>query len=157
MKLLHIAHVAFTMVLTIVVVGLGIMSLTGVIEMRWRVGDTNPQRGQPPQADGVKARLLVIRGLQPNWEYSIHEGKNFIGRADQKPVDIDLQPQEPVNHVWSSRQHALITHDGRSMVIEDLSSTNGTYVNRTRVPPGEKRPLVLGNVIQIGEVQMKVF
>jgi len=29
---------------------------------------------------------------------------NFIGRADEKPVDIDLEDQEPPDRVWCSRQ-----------------------------------------------------
>jgi pSer/pThr/pTyr-binding forkhead associated (FHA) protein len=42
------------------------------------------------------------------------------------------------------------------MTIEDLNSSNGTYVNRTRVYPGEKRPVSAGDYIQIGTVQLKV-
>ena len=45
----------------------------------------------------------------------IYEGHNFIGRADEKPVDIDLEDQEPPDRIWSSRQHALITfEDGQA-------------------------------------------
>lgn len=104
-----------------------------------------------------KSRLVVVRGLRLNWEYPIHEGRNFIGRADQQPVDIDLQPQEPDDRVWASRQHALIECNGGSMTIEDLNTANGTYVNRERVPPGQKRKLQTTDVIQIGEVQLKVI
>jgi hypothetical protein len=104
-----------------------------------------------------KARLLVVRGLRPNWVYAVYEGQNVLGRADDQPVDIDLQPQEPEDRIWSSRQHAAITAKGDVMVIEDLNSSNGTYVNRKRVPPGEKRPLHKDDVIQIGEVHIKVL
>lgn len=104
-----------------------------------------------------KARLLVMRGLRPNWVYPVYEGQNILGRADDQPVDIDLQPQEPEDRIWSSRQHAAITAKGDAMVIEDLNSANGTYVNRKRVPPGEKRPLQKDDVIQIGEVQIRVL
>src|SRR5262245_44185142 len=77
----------------------------------------------------LKARLLVVRGLRPNWEYPIYEGRNILGRPDAQPVDIDLEPQEPENRVWSSRQHAAITCNAGTMVIEDLKSANGTFVN----------------------------
>ena len=43
------------------------------------------------------------------------------------------------------------------MVIEDLHTANGTFLNGTIVPPGTKRPLKVGDVIQIGEVQLKVL
>lgn len=42
------------------------------------------------------------------------------------------------------------------MVIEDLNTANGTYVNRSVVRPGTKRALKTGDLIQIGEVQLKV-
>ena len=59
-----------------------------------------------------------------------------MGRADEKPVDIDLDDQEPPDRVWSSRQHCLITFESGNLNLEDLNSANGTFVNRVRVYPG---------------------
>jgi hypothetical protein len=101
-------------------------------------------------------KLVVIRGQRINEDYAIYEGENYVGRADEKAVDIDLEDQEPPERIWSSRQHALIHfHDG-VLVLEDLNSTNGTFVNRLRVHPGQKRFLQVNDVIQIGTVQMRV-
>lgn len=108
-----------------------------------------------PAAESV-AKLQVTRGLQPKREYLLFSGRNIIGRGDQQPVQVDLQSQEPNNRVWSSRQHACITCQGHELFIEDLVTANGTYVNRRRVPPGERRRLRQGDVIQIGEVQLKL-
>jgi hypothetical protein len=155
MKWFHIAHAGVTLLLVLAVAVLGTFLLTGGVELR-RSSGGGSESYQTTLNQGTKARLLVIRGLRPNWEYRVYEGRNIIGRADQQPVDIDLQPQEPEQRVWSSRQHAAITWEAGQMVIEDLASANGTYVNRQRVPPGEKRPLQMGDVIQIGEVQIKV-
>jgi len=105
---------------------------------------------------GAQPKLVVLRGQRPNVEYPIYDGHNFIGRADEKPVDIDLEDQEPPDRIWSSRQHALITFEENALVIEDLNSSNGTFVNRARIYPGQKTPLKLNDVIQIGTVQMKV-
>ena len=99
---------------------------------------------------------MVLRGLKRNVEYPIYEGHNFVGRADEKPVDVDLEDQEPPDRVWSSRQHALITFEDGSLLIEDLNSANGTFVNRVRIYPGQKQPLGVNDVVQIGTVQMKV-
>ncbi|MBY0524343.1 MAG: FHA domain-containing protein [Gemmataceae bacterium] len=112
----------------------------------------------PPAALGAdaKPKLVVQRGLKINVEYPIYEGNNFIGRADEKPVDIDLDDQEPPDRVWSSRQHALIVFENGVLNLEDLNSANGTFVNRTRVYPGQKRALAVNDVVQVGTVQLKV-
>lgn len=105
---------------------------------------------------GAQPKLVVIRGLKINAEYPIYEGHNFIGRADEKPVDIDLEDQEPPDRIWSSRQHAFISFENGGLVIEDLNSSNGTFVNRQRIYPGQKCPLNPNDVVQIGTVQMKL-
>lgn len=105
----------------------------------------------------AQPRLVVLRGLKRNVEYPLYEGHNFIGRADEKPVDIDLDDQEPPDRVWSSRQHALVSYEGGKLVIEDLNSANGTFVNRVRIYPGQKRELAVGDVLQVGTVQMKLI
>jgi FHA domain len=104
----------------------------------------------------AKPKLVVLRGQKINAEFPIYEGLNFIGRADEKPVDIDLEDQEPPDRIWCSRQHALINFEEGAMTIEDLNSANGTYVNRGRIYPGQKRSLNVNDVVQIGTVQMKV-
>lgn len=106
--------------------------------------------------NGAIPKLIVMRGLKVNVEYPIYDGDNFIGRADEKPVDIDLEDQEPPDRIWSSRQHALITLQDGALSIEDLNSSNGTFVNRSRLYPGQHLPLKVNDVIQIGTVQMKV-
>lgn len=109
-----------------------------------------------PLPAGAQPKLVVLRGLKINTEYPLYEGHNFVGRTDEKPVDVDLEDQEPPDRIWSSRQHALITFEDNALTIEDLNSSNGTFVNRTRVYPGQKRPLSVGDVVQIGTVQLKV-
>ncbi len=113
-----------------------------------------PVAGLPP---GAQPRLLVLRGVRRNIEYPIFEGLNFIGRADEKPVDIDLEDQEPPDRVWCSRQHACIHFEGDQLAIEDLNSANGTFLNRTKLYPGQRKPLGVNDIVQIGNVQMKVI
>jgi hypothetical protein len=115
-----------------------------------------PAAGAIPPGSQVK--LVVIRGLKINAEFPIYPELNFIGRADEKPVDIDLEDQEPPERIWCSRQHAVINYDepGGTLTLEDLNSANGTFVNRARVFPGNKQPLKPGDTIQIGTVHMKV-
>lgn len=110
----------------------------------------------PPLPEGAQPRLVVLRGLRLNVEYPIYEGENYIGRTDEKPVDIDLEDQEPPDRIWSSRQHAVLHLFEGLLSIEDLNSSNGTFVNRTRVYPNQRRGLQPGDVLQIGTVQLKV-
>jgi hypothetical protein len=110
----------------------------------------------PALAKDTKPKLVVLRGQRVNVEYPLYEGENFIGRADDKAVDVDLEDQEPAERIWSSRQHAVILFKDGQLFIEDLNSTNGTFVNRLRVHPGQKRPLQINDVIQIGTVHLKV-
>ena len=108
-------------------------------------------------APGAVPKLVVLRGQRINIEYPLYEGENYVGRADEKAVDIDLEDQEAPERIWSSRQHALITFEDGSLAIEDLNSTNGTFVNRNRIHPGQKRPLQVNDVVMIGTVQMRVI
>jgi pSer/pThr/pTyr-binding forkhead associated (FHA) protein len=106
--------------------------------------------------EGAEPKLVVIRGQKVNHIFPIYEGPNYIGRADEQPVDIDLEDQEPPDRIWCSRQHALILFESGSLTLEDLNSSNGTYLNRQRVYPGQPQPLKTNDVIQIGTVQLKV-
>jgi pSer/pThr/pTyr-binding forkhead associated (FHA) protein len=107
-------------------------------------------------SQGAEPKLVVLRGLRINVEYPIYEGLNYIGRTEVQPVDIDLEDQEPPDRMFSSRQHACISYKDGTLIIEDLSSSNGTFVNRTRLDRGQKRTLKANDIIQIGTVQLKV-
>jgi hypothetical protein len=162
MKLLHIVHAVITALLLLGATIFGLLVLARQVEVRFppKASDNGHSpnefavKGQLPLA-GSKARLVVIRGLKPGVEFQLFEGLNYIGRADQHPVDVDIQDQEPQDRIWSSRQHALITCENDSLAIEDLNSANGTYVNRNRVPPGQQLALKANDVIQIGTVQLQ--
>jgi hypothetical protein len=110
----------------------------------------------PFQTPAVEPKLVVVRGERPNVAYPILNGRNYIGRCADKPVDIDLEGQEAIERIWTSRQHAVLTWDGQTLVIEDLNSLNGTFVNRNRIHPGQRQVLRAGDVVQVGTVQLRV-
>lgn len=101
-------------------------------------------------------KLVVVRGQRMDVQYPLYPGKNYLGRTDDKPVDIDLEDQEAQDRIWTSRQHAVISFDDGKLTIEDLNSLNGTFVNRNRVHPGQLKALQPNDVIQVGTVHMKV-
>ena len=112
-----------------------------------------------PSLAGAQPKLKVIRGLKIGVEFPIYPEYNYMGRADEKPVDVDLEDQEPPDRVWCSRQHSVIHFDEAAgiLTIEDLNSSNGTYVNRNKVYPGQKKQLLPNDVVQIGTVHLKVL
>jgi len=105
---------------------------------------------------GATVKLVCVRGQKPGLEYPVYEGSNFIGRSDEQPVDIDLDDQEPQDRIWSSRQHAQICWENGQLTVEDLKSANHTYVNRIKCEPGNKVPIKVGDIVQIGAVHLKV-
>lgn len=120
---------------------------------------TQPDSPPPlPTTGGAisNPKLIVVRGQRIDVQYPLYPGKNYLGRTDDKPVDIDLDDQESPDRIWCSRQHAVITYENGALSIEDLNSLNGTFVNRTRVHPGQVRDLHENDVIQVGTVHMKV-
>jgi pSer/pThr/pTyr-binding forkhead associated (FHA) protein len=109
-----------------------------------------------PAAEAGNIKLVCVRGQKPGIEYPVYEGQNFIGRSDEQPVDIDLDDQEPQDRIWSSRQHACICVENGQVCVEDLKSSNGTYVNRIKCESGVKVPLKQDDIVQIGAVHLKL-
>lgn len=99
----------------------------------------------------LKLQLQVVKGAKPNLEYALYEGENYIGRPGELAVDIDLSEQEGAGR--SSLQHAVVSCSDGKLTIEDLSSTDGTFVNRSKIKPGTKVPLKVKDTIQIGAVE----
>jgi hypothetical protein len=114
--------------------------------------DTVEDLAQP----GARPRLRVIRGRKVNLEYAIKDGTNYIGRRDDALVEIDLEDQEPAERIWTSRKHAALHFADGSLELEDLNSLNGTFVNRIRVVPGERRKLKINDIVQVGTIQLRV-
>lgn len=117
-----------------------------------QTGDT----GDLSKLKNTQPQLTVIRGERIGKEFLLFDGGNVIGRVSDQPVDVDLTGLEAPDQIWSSRRHAHIAVDGRTATIEDLSSLNGTFVNRSRLHPGQKRILMSGDTIQVGTVQFRV-
>lgn len=53
-----------------------------------------------------------------------------------------------VDDVKSSREHTRIFREGGAYYVQDLNSSNGTYLNEVRI---DKSPLVFGDKVRIGE------
>jgi len=56
-----------------------------------------------------------------------------------------------------SRLHAVIRRVGTAMLIEDLGSSNGTWINGNRLLPKQAQTLRSGDVVNLGSLSMEVF
>lgn len=90
-------------------------------------------------AEGI--RLVMTKGPEPGQTFSADKDLITIGRAPDNDV--------VVNHPEVSRQHARLVRQGTAMVVEDLGSTNGTFVNGVRL--SAPHTLSNGDVIGLGD------
>jgi hypothetical protein len=87
------------------------------------------------------ARLVVesVPGHDRGMEYDVEDGAT-LGRGD-----VEIHLEDP----FASTRHARLVRQGAIVVIEDLGSTNGTYLNEDLLDG--PRPLHPGDRIRIGD------
>ena len=56
-----------------------------------------------------------------------------------------------------SRRHAVITRENNTYIIEDENSTNGTWLNQTRLQPHQAYPLKNGDTLRLGKLLLHVY
>jgi diguanylate cyclase (GGDEF)-like protein len=93
---------------------------------------------------GKEACLVVIYGLDLGKKYNLDQPAMIIGRSSKSDIQVD---QESV-----SRNHAKVINTGKSIILRDLGSTNGTYVNDELI---DEYVLRDGDFIKIGRTIFK--
>jgi FHA domain-containing protein len=103
------------------------------------------------------AWLVIERGRSAGKQFVLSNTESQIGRWDADAgifPDVDLDADDPEAKV--SRRHARITRRGGQHFLEDLGSTNGTFVNRgKRLLPGNQQPLYDGDEIIVGKTFLR--
>ena len=111
----------------------------------------------PVSALGVHATLVIERGVSAGKKFSLSNTDANIGRWDADGgifPDVDLDSDDPEAKV--SRKHARISFRNGHYLIQDLGSTNGTFVNRgRRLAPGDTYPLQDGDEIIVGKTFLR--
>ncbi|GAB4573645.1 MAG: hypothetical protein Kow0077_16670 [Anaerolineae bacterium] len=92
-------------------------------------------------------RLVVRRGPQPNQTYELNKDIIALGR--------DITNDIVINDPEVSRHHCRLTRTPSGYTLEDLGSTNGTFVNGQRLSTG--RALVHGDMIGLGETVTLIY
>jgi hypothetical protein len=103
-------------------------------------------RGGPDLRAGVEPRLEVVAamGHDPGTRFHVGEGAT-LGRSDGADIRID----DP----FASSAHARIFGRGDFMYVEDMGSTNGTYLNGRQLKGPER--LKVADVIRIGDSEYR--
>jgi len=103
------------------------------------------------------AKLVIERGKSVGKQFLLNSAESQIGRWDADGgifPDVDLDSDDPEAKV--SRRHARITFSEGKYLLEDLGSTNGTFINRgKRLSPGTRQPLNDGDEIIVGKTFLR--
>lgn len=109
----------------------------------------------PPNAPRTLAAFLITFDADPLGQFwQVHQGQNIVGRKGSG-AELHLE----IDHPTTSSRHATIHAAARPgrLKVEDLGSTNGTYVNERRIEPGERRPLETGDTLRFGGFSVTVI
>ena len=113
--------------------------------------------GSLPISSAAHARLVIERGRSAGKQFPLCDDETQIGRWDADGgifPDVDLDSDDPEAKV--SRRHARIIRRNGQYFIEDLGSTNGTFINRgRRLLPGDRQPLRDGDEIIVGKTFLR--
>ena len=108
---------------------------------------------------GIHATLIIERGDSVGREFTLSAVESNIGRWDADNgifPDVDLDACDPEAKV--SRRHARIIFQNGKYLVEDLGSTNGTFINRgRRLIPGSPQSLNNGDEIIVGKTFLRFY
>jgi pSer/pThr/pTyr-binding forkhead associated (FHA) protein/uncharacterized protein involved in exopolysaccharide biosynthesis len=102
--------------------------------------DADLDRAVP--AETAAAFLLAINGSQPGRVFALHRNTTVIGRSEE----VDIRIADPS----ISSEHARIINGSLGFEIQDLGSTNGTFVGADRV---QRAQLRAGDRVTLGAVE----
>ena len=107
------------------------------------------QRAAQPTASATSlapAILVVTAGSLAGTRLRLGSGPILIGRAEDSTLVLDDD--------YASTRHARIVQQGRGYAVEDLGSTNGTYLDRSRITA--PTPVPVGVPIRIGRTVLEL-
>ncbi|MEV5000496.1 FHA domain-containing protein FhaB/FipA [Nocardioides sp. LML1-1-1.1] len=93
-----------------------------------------PRRGQP-------THVAVVQGVNTGITADLAQAPVLIGRGNDAAIRLDDD--------YVSTRHARIVSSGGQWYVEDLGSTNGTYLGSQRLT--QPVPIGLGSQVRIGK------
>ena len=104
--------------------------------------------GHASRPGPITGRLVVVKSadLQDGEGFELNSAQLTIGRGNQN--DIPIATDE-----YASARHARFEPRQDGVWVQDLGSTNGTFLNGTRLD--RPRRLAQGDVVRIGETDLR--
>ena len=91
------------------------------------------------------AKLVVLSPEQKGRSYELKVDKTTIGRVD----DNTFQIAEPS----VSSHHCEVLLRGTEVIIKDLNSTNGTFINNEKISESVLKP---GQTLRLGQIELQI-
>ncbi|MFT4265588.1 MAG: FHA domain-containing protein [Nocardioides sp.] len=95
---------------------------------------------------GVPTHVLVVQGANKGDRAELSEAPILIGRGSDAAIRLDDD--------YVSTRHARIATNGDTWFVEDLGSTNGTYIGTVRLT--QPTTLTLGTQVRIGKTILEL-
>jgi hypothetical protein len=108
------------------------------------------------QARSTRWSLEVVRGRDVGKVYALEGDEIVLGNGLDGAVGVDLRDQEAGSPRRMAARQAVLESRGADLLIRDLDSPGGTFVNRQRLLAGQSRRLQPGDEIQLGGVLLRV-
>lgn len=112
---------------------------------------SRPESGQVPDT--------IYFVLPDGTEYPVYPQQDVVigrqPRQDDPPVTVDLEPFDG-HDLGVSRHHCMMKTINDNLVIVDLDSINGTFVNGDRALPTKRYNLVNGDTITVGRLSLEI-
>src|SRR5262245_12007712 len=100
--------------------------------------------------------LEVVRGRDVGRSFDLLGDEIVLGNRLNGAAGVDLREQEAGSPRRMAGRQAVLESRGADLLIRDLDSPGGTFVNRQRLLGGQGRRLQAGDEIQLGGVVLRV-
>jgi FHA domain len=111
---------------------------------------TASRPARPPRGGrnnrGEPHRLLVTSGALAGTSLGLNDQQITVGRANDATLVL--------NDDYASSRHARLFPQDGQWIVEDLGSTNGTYIDRQKVT--QPTPVPVGVPIRIGKTVLEL-
>lgn len=119
------------------------------------------RKGPRPEAPVIPANSWLSLHLMDSGKILPLASRNefTLGRLSEgQPImpDIDLTPYQAYAS-GVSRLHAVVKRDVNRVMVMDLGSSNGTYLNGRRLNPHTEESLNHGDIVALGKLKIQVL